>query len=208
MSATAKRGEVNLRDKLASLENQNRYGAGWADLTAILNNSNAAGLSPPAWKSMGANGHYGLHFTAGESAFCVFHVPHGWAGTLSYPHVHFLVDIALTAGDTITWKLHYTVARRGHEHHTGESLTGARTTLTLTYTADGNEVAGEHIVIEDDTQTIDMLEVDALVIMEVEMDAATVTGTEEIFGLMCDIHYESDGMLTKEKAPKFTKNEV
>lgn len=205
MSATTSIDEKNVRTELTKLKNQNRFGAGWNDLLAPINNSNAAGITPPAWKAMGANGHYGMHFTAGESAFVNFHVLHDWkVGTIAYQHVHFLVDIALTAGDTITWKTHHTIARG---HHQGESLTGTRTTTTMTYTADGTEVAGEHLILEVPiADAIDLLETDTLIIMEIEMDAASVTGTEEIFGLQVDLHYESDGMLTKEKAPGFTKN--
>jgi hypothetical protein len=197
MGANAQRPDINTRSELARLSNQNRYGAGWQDLVAVLNNSNAAGLSPPAWKAM-VNGHYGLHFSAGESAFATFHVLHDYKpATLAYPHVHFLVDIALTAADTITWKLHYTIAK-GHQQ--GGILDDTPTTITLTYTATGDEAAGEHLIVEaSDAQAIDLLETDSLVIMEVEMDAASVTGTEEIFGLMVDFHYQSTGTLTTDK---------
>ena len=205
MSTIATKDSINIRSELSKLKNQNRYGAGWQDLIAPLNNSNAPGLSPPNWTAMGSNGHYGLHFTAGESAFVTFHVTHDWAGCLSYPHIHFLVDIDMTVpGETITWKLHYTIARG---HHQTESLTGIRETITLTYTTDGTETAGEHLILEcSDAQAIDMLEVDSVIVMEVEMDAASVTGTEKIYGLMADIHYESSGTLTNEKSPEFTKN--
>ena len=205
MSATLTKDAINVRSELEGLRGQNRFGAGWQDLIATLTNSNASGISPPTWKAMGSNGNYGLRFTAGDSAFAIFHVPHDWKfGTLAYPHIHFLVDIALTAGDTITWKLIYSIAK-GHQQ--GESMIGPRTTITLTYTANGTEIAGEHIILEcTEADAVDMREVDALACFEVEMDAASVTGAEEIFGLMCDLHYESDGMLTSEKAPEFTKN--
>ena len=206
MGGTAIIDKIDTREEFAALKNQNRYGAGWDDYTSVLNNSNAAGLSPPAWKTMGSNGHYGLHFTAGESCFAPFHIKHDWkAGTSGFIHMHFLVDEALVSGETITWKLYYTGAKG---HHQGQSLTGTRTTITLTYTADGTEVAGEHLIVEcSDADAIDLLEVDSLFIVEIEMDAETIaSGTAEIFGLMCDIHYQSDGKLTREKAPSFTKN--
>lgn len=203
MSATFKQSEINIREKLSQIKPETKRD-GWQDLIAPFINANAGGTVPPSWEAMGANGHYGMRFTDGESLFVTFHILHDFkVGAKVYPHIHFLCDIAMTAGDTVTWKIHYTIAK-GHQQ--GESLTGTRTTITLVYTADGTEVAGEHIVLEaTDAQALPYMEPDTLMHCEFEMDSELVTGTAKIFGLQGDLHYQSDDVLTNEKTAPFTK---
>ena len=101
----------------------------------------------------------------------------------------------------MTWDFEYTIAR-GHQQ--GESLTGTATTISFTHTADGTEVAGEHMVTECSlAQAFDLLEPDTMIKAVVRYSTAgTYGGTVD--GYMADIHYQSDRETTPNKAPSFT----
>lgn len=176
---------------------------GWKDLVNSFSTARGNGTTEPVWTNMG-NGIYNMRFTAGDELFTTYHIPHDYkAGTKAYPHIHWICDIGMTVGDTVTWRIQY-VQAKGHQQ--AESLTAATTLFDVVYTADGTEVAGEHIVTEcSEAQAFVLGEVDGLVCMGIELFSTTVTGNEKIFGIMADLHYMSDGRDTNEKAPSFTK---
>ena len=181
---------------------ESKHQVGWKDNRQYFTNANAGGTTPATWALMGVNGHYGMRFSVGSSLFVPYHVGHDYAlGSKAYWHIHWLCDIALTLGDTVTWRTYYTIARG---HHQGDSLTGVRDFIDVTYTADGTEIAGEHIILEcSEAQAINLLEPDTLVKTEVELLSASVTGTAEIFGEMADLHYQSTREVTPNKTPNF-----
>lgn len=172
---------------------------GWNDNVQWFSAARGRGTSEPAWSDMG-NGHYAYNFTTGDELFVHFHVLHDYKrGTNAYPHIHFVVDQAMTAGQQVTWRFGYVIAK-GHQQ--GESLTAAETVFDMTYTATGAEIAGEHIILEcSDLQAFDLIEPDAVAAARVELISENATG--KIFGLMCDLHYQTDRHSTLNKAPDF-----
>lgn len=172
---------------------------GWNDNIQWFSSAKGKGTSEPSWEDIG-NGHYGYLFTVGDELFVHFHVLHDYKqGTNAYPHIHFIVDTAMDAGQQITWRFGYVIAK-GHQQ--GESLTAPETVIDLTYTATGLEVVGDHIVLEcNDTQAFDLIEPDAVILARVELVSENVTGN--IFGLLCDLHYQTDRHSTLNKAPDF-----
>jgi len=173
---------------------------GWSDNVAMFSAARGRGTSEPTWEEMGNNGHYAFSFSVGDELFVHFHVLHDYKqGTNAYPHVHFVVDETMTAGQQITWRFGYVIAK-GHQQ--GQSLTGEETVIDMTYTATGNEVAGEHIILEcSDLQAFDLIEPDTIVMARVDLLAENVTGS--IYGIMCDLHYQTDRHSTLNKAPNF-----
>lgn len=172
---------------------------GWNDLIQPFSSARGRGTTEPRWRDIG-NGQYLFEFTVGEELFVQFHVPHSYCyGTNAYPHIHFMVDQAMTVGQQVTWRFAYTIAK-GHQQ--GQSLTGAETIIDLTYTADGTEVAGEHLIVEcSDIQAFDLIEPDTLILARVELLSENVTGL--IFGIMSDLHYQSKNDNTPNKFPPF-----
>lgn len=172
---------------------------GWRDNIMPFSSAKGRNTAEPAWADMG-NGHHSYSFTTGEELFLPFHVQHDYAvGTKAYPHVHFLVTKPLNAGEQITWRFAYVIAKG---HHQGESLTDPETVIDMTYTATGAEVAGEHLIVEcSDLQAFSLIEVDALVSARVSLVSENVTGA--IFGLTCDLHYQANMLNTLNKAPNF-----
>ena len=172
---------------------------GWADNIANFSSARGNGTSEPTWSDMG-NGHYNFKFTTGKELFVTHHVKHDWKqGTNGYPHIHFLVNQTMTVGQQVTWRYAYTIAR-GHQQ--GESLLGAETIIDITYTATGAEVVGDHIILEcSDLQSFDQREPDTLISGRVELISENVAGL--VYGIMCDLHYQTDRHSTLNKAPDF-----
>lgn len=172
---------------------------GWKDNINPFSSALGNGVTEPNWADIG-NGLFAYHWTTGEKLFTQFHVDHDYAlGTPCFPHVHFFCKQAQANGNAVTWRLTYTIAK-GHSQ--GESLTVAPTVIDMTYTYDGTEVAGEHIIVEvADIDAFDLKEPDTVVIMCVELLSETATG--DIVGLMADLHYQSDRETTPYRKPNF-----
>lgn len=172
---------------------------GWNDNIQVFAAAKGRGTAEPVWSDMG-NGQYNFLFTVGDELFLTYHVQHDYKlATDAYPHIHFIINNTMTAGQQVVWRFAYVLAK-GHSQ--GESLTTPETVIDLTYTATGTEVAGEHIVLEcSDIQAFDLREPDTLVCARVELLSENVTG--DIFGIMADLHYQTDRHSTLNKAPNF-----
>lgn len=178
---------------------QRYYASGWKDLTAKFSVA-APGGAAPTVTDIG-NGHRLRSFGVNDSMFIEYHVLHDYKlGTLAYPHIHFLSNTSILAGQTVVWQFIYTIAK-GHQQN--GVLNGTRSTIELTFTAPRNMDAGEHIVLEGTTigEGFDMLEPDCQILAEVKRVAGTFGGS--IFGIQADLHYESDHDTTIGKQPDF-----
>ena len=187
-----------INDNFNTLDAQDTQ-LGWSDNIQAFSASKGKGTDEPIWEDMG-NGLYAYNFADGDELFVTHHVNHDYAlGTLAYPHIHFVTDTQLVAGDTITWNIQYVIAR-GHAQ--GDSLLGAPTSFDMTYTATGSEVVGDHIVLEcSDLQAFDLLEPDTMILVGVTMVSRTAAG--KVFGILHDLHYQSDTVNTLNKSPDF-----
>lgn len=174
-------------------------GLGWRDNIRPFMTAKGAGTAEPTWSDMG-NGIYGMKFTAGDELFTQYHIDHDYAkGTKAFPHIHFISTVAENAGASVTWRYSYVIAR-GHAQ--GESLTAATQSIDITYVYTGNEVAGDHIVVEcGEANAIELLEPDTILIAGVKLQAEDAAGS--IFGIMSDLHYQVDRLSTRRKAPDF-----
>jgi len=151
------------------------------------------------WKDIG-NGIFAMEFGKGDSVSVNYHINHDYAqGTNAYLHAHLICLDTQSAGATITIRMNYILAK-GHSQ--GQSLTVPTTQFDMTYTFDGTEIAGEHIILEcSDAQAFDLKEPDTLLMTKMTLQSETVTG--KIYGLTMDLHYQSDREVTLNKAPDF-----
>jgi len=172
---------------------------GWVDYIQPFSSARGRGTSEPTWTDMG-NGHFAYQFTVGEELFVPEHIRHNYKkGTKAYPHVHFCSDQTMSAGDQITWRYGY-VKAKGHSQ--GESMTVPETSFDMTYTATGNEIAGEHIILEcTEAQAFDLLEPDTYLSGRFELIGTNTAG--RIFAQFGDLHVETDRDGTPGKAPDF-----
>ena len=200
MAATANINETSLRHELASLKNQNKFGAGWQDLIVPITSTKSAGVNQPTGTAFGPGSPtiYQFAFTNGDEVFGAIHIPHDIKpNTLMYPHVHWTTNGTSTA--QVDWTFTYTVAK-GHN----QEAFPAETSITLSENASG--IAWQHMVTEaSDAQAFEAPEIDSLIAFRLHRSSATNTDT--VFALALDLHYQSDGMLTTTKSPEFTKND-
>jgi len=172
---------------------------GWRDNTVMFSSAQGNGTTEPNWEDIG-NGMYAYRFTDNEEIFTYYHVNHDVKPDgQTYFHVHWMPTVNMNAGQTITWELTFSQARG---HHQGDILSGTTTTMNILYTADGTEVAGEHMITEcTDLQAITNPEPDSMIMMKVKYLDGTYG--QPVYGLMADLHYEVDRNATPNKAPDF-----
>lgn len=172
------------------------YPLTWDDYKSKFTSA-AKGSGAPSLANIG-NGHQLIQFSVGDSMFVEFHVLHSYAqGTPAFMHVHWLPGTTMAVDETVTWEFSYIIARC---HHQGDSLTTARTTTTVTYTGDGTEIAGEHMISEMLTG-VDLFEPDTQILLECKRIAGTYSGP--IYGIQCDMHIQQNTFGTINKVPDF-----
>lgn len=181
----------------------NELGArsGWNDMLASLSAGRAIGANAPTWAVL-RDGIYAWQFSAStmNEIWVNMHIVHDYApGTVIYPHIHWTT--AGTNTGNCRWGIEYTFAK-------GFNFEAFPATTTLYLLAAGSGVAYRHYITEVDiSAALPAMETDGILLMRVFRDAANVldTLTDTAFGLFVDLHYQSDGMLTNEKARTFTK---
>lgn len=175
-----------------------KQGEWWDDLVAKFSAATPWGAAPTVadiW-----NGHKLRRFAEGDSMFIEYHVNHNYAPTtVAFPHIHWFPTTTMTAWETVVWEFIYTLAKW---HQQGDVINGTRTTITITHTADGTELAGEHMVTEcADIDAFNLIEPDVQVLAEVKR--TTGTYASNIFWIQADLHFQTDRIATVEKAPDF-----
>ena len=180
----------------------NAIGEGWDDYVVSGLNSKTRGANDPTLAEL-RNGIYLYAFTgvAGvNEVYASVHILHDWkVGADMYPHIHWAHNIAAPSGDVV-WQIDYTIAK-GFDQETFS----APTTLTIQQTA-GPQYT--HQIIESSTAIPAAdIEADAVVLMRIYRDSAHGNDTfaNDAFLIQSDLHYESDGNRTNEKASPFTK---
>lgn len=186
--------------KKIKAEELRKLDIGWRDNIVDFSSTKTNATSEPSWEDIG-NGLFAYNFSVGNEVFANYHINHDYKkGTDGFPHVHFLVNQPLDLGDVITWRFDYRIAK-GHSQ--GDSLSIIPSiTIDITYTATGTEIAGEHILVEcSDEDAFDLLEPDTIVMAKISLLSSNAVG--DVFGLMCDLHYQIDRVSTISKSPDF-----
>ena len=173
--------------------------SGWDDYDADFASGTSTPSKEPAFEDFG-NGLFGYNFDVGHDRFINFHIKHDiLVGSQIYPHVHWCPQTTMIAGETVSWEFMF-VAPKGF--HQGESFFQAPTTIVFNHTADGTEIAGEHIITEcSDIDSVFAMEVDSIVYARVTRKTGSYTGG--VFGIKADLHYRKGRFATKNKAPDF-----
>ncbi len=180
-----------------------RTNAGWADIVSELY-IRGGPASPTVTVFKG--GIYLYEFMPADTleVFANFHIPHTWkAGTMVYPHVHFVTTSNATG--VVRWGFEYTLARR-HDS-TGQVTFGATQTISVDFTIPSNS-ADKHFVCEAPNLggiPGTNLEVDAMILMRIYREGSHVNDTfaDSVWGITADCHIEIDRAATPNRAPDF-----
>ena len=175
--------------------------SGWNDMLASLSSGRAIVDSTPLWSAFqGGVSAWAFSATIMNELWVNMHIVHDYApGTLLYLHIHWSTTGTNTG--VCRWGIEYSYANGFNS-----AVFPASTTLYLQAAASG--IARRHYITETaDAAAIGPFETDGILMIRIFRDAANAadTLTDTAFGLFVDLHYQSDGMLTNEKARTFTK---
>lgn len=190
---------------------------GWHDMLGPIG-VKTTGATDPVW-SLYRGSIYAYTFdTATAEAFFVFHIPHDYVpGTDMYIHMHWSQNVVDTGGTAaapgnVEWNFDITYAD-GHGT-AGGAADPFPAPKTVTVVQQGSTTQYGHMIAEvqftsngGSATTIDRntVVVDGLILVRAYRIKANAADTlnQAPFGHTCDIHYQSNNLATKNKAPNF-----
>jgi hypothetical protein len=180
---------------------------GWNDIIGHIQ-PKTAGAGTPTYATYRGNIN-GFYFAANDIVDFVFHVPHDYVpGTHMYIHVHWSHNgTAISGSATFT---HYTMYAKGHNQanfpaEITSAITYATTNITTTpqYRHRVDEIQLSTTGGSASTLNTSDLEVDGVILMRLKLTALPTITAGNLFIHTADIHYQSTGLPTKQKAPNF-----
>lgn len=177
---------------------------GWNDwLGEIV--TRGVGATDPGW-ALYRNGIYAYQFAVNDECWQNFHVLHDYApGTDLYIHAHWSHNAAAVTLGSITWTFEITYAK-------GHNQAAFPATKTISITQNASTTQYQHMLAEvqftnagGDATHIDraLIEVDGIIMVRCYLSANSMNGGAVPFLHFIDIHYQSTGITTKNKAPNF-----
>lgn len=181
---------------------------GWHDLVGNLYTAGLGGSA--ASYAIYRGGIQALQFDEGDEAKIDLHMPHDYAmGTPIYIHVHWSHASTVVTGGSCTWAFEVMYAK-GHDQGVFEAP------ITASVVANASTTQYRHLVSETvlsdnggSATTLDtnMLEPDGIIQIRAYLDSNDMTTSDlsvvAPFIHFVDIHYQSNGIPTKNKAPGF-----
>lgn len=189
----------------------------WVDLLGTIHHHNLA--TDPDWTSFrGAICGWKFPVNVGErEVFIELHVPHDWAGTDLYLHLHWaqaIVDSGGPAGvpGSVEWSFDLSYAK-GHGTP-GGAADPFNAPITTKIVQQGSTTQYGHLIAEKeitnaggDSSHFDLarIEVDGLLLVRAYRNAGSTLDTlnQSPYVFFVDLHYQSTGIGTKQKAPNF-----
>ena len=178
---------------------------GWCDLIGPLNAKSTGATAAPLNVFRNNILAYQMD-TTGRQFYVVYHIPHDYApGSDMYLHVHWAHNSASVTTGAVTWAYEATYAKGFDQAAFPASVSG-------TITQNASTVQYQHMVAEGQFSTAGgsasllnttNIEVDGLILLTLNMSANTMSASTDPFVFTADIHYQSTGITTKNKAPNF-----
>lgn len=189
------------------VDSQGTPSYGWGDIIGTLHTHDGSPNAAIHTAFIGAVD--GIQFAEGKEAFCNFHIPHDYVpGTDLYIHVHWAHNSATCTGGTVTWAFETTYAK-------GFDQMPFTSTLIVPIIGTASTTQRQHLVSETLLSTpggsanqldTDLIEVDGIICCRLYLDSNDITDSvaqPDPFAWFVDIHYQSTGVFTKNKAPNF-----
>lgn len=145
-------------------------------------------------------------FSLNDVVWNEYHISHDYApSTDLYIHVHWSHTSASVTSGSVTWSFEITYAK-GHDQQAFPS------TKTITVTQSASTTQYQHMIAEvaftadtEDSTHFDRddIEIDGLVLVATSLTANSISASTDPFVHYIDIHYQSTGIGSKNKAPNF-----
>lgn len=185
---------------------------GWND---ILGGIIIQGTGPndPSWATF-IGGIKAWQFSVNDECWLKFHIPHDYVPESDlYIHFHWAHAATTVTGGTLTWSSEATAAK-GHQQGASSAFAATKTTSvtqTCTPTTQYEHFIAENVITSagGSATLIDsaLIEPDTLVLVRIWLSANALTvsagAKPDPFLLKCDLHYQSTGVVTKNKSPSF-----
>jgi hypothetical protein len=176
---------------------------GWHDMIGDIDTRGFGGSEPTFALYQGTIRAY--QFAVGDDVFNNFHVPHDYApGTDLYIHIHWSHNSGTVTTGATTWDFEIMYAK-GHDQapFTIKTIPVSQNASTTQYQHMIAEVAFTAEAADATHFDRDDIETDGLVSVRTRLTANTMDGGAVPFAHFVDIHYQSTGLPTKNKAPSF-----
>jgi len=184
-------------------------GFGWHDLIGDINvpASNPSGATQTIYRG----GIRVYQFLEGEDAQVNFHMPHDYVtGTDMFIHVHWSHNSTVVTGGTVTWGMEIMYAK-GHNQASFEEP------VLTPVTQSASTIQYRHMIAETPMSVVggsagvlidtNNLEVDGVIAVRLYLDSNDILVSSgpkpDPFAHFVDVHYQSTGLATLNKAPDF-----
>lgn len=177
---------------------------GWHDLVGQVDFEDGEATEAPSVVYQGSIKQ--RQFSIGDECQAVFHMPHDYAeGTDMYVHVHWSHNSSSVTTGSVTWQAEIMYAK-GHDQQ------AFSTPILVNMTQAASTTRYQHLIAEEPMTAAlgaggilasEDMEVDGLVIVRLRLTANTMDGGALPFFHTLDLHYQSTGVPTKQKAPAF-----
>lgn len=173
---------------------------GWADLLGPVTVDTGAASNKPNY-AVYINGIKQYQFVVDDQIWSEYHIPHDYApNTTIYIHVHWSHPSANLSGNVV-WGFEATYSK-GHNQQRFSN------TINTTLTSQSSNIAYRHMLTETALSGIGLLatgdiEPDGLVLLRTFLSQNNLSPASNPFLHFVDIHYQSTGISTKQRAPNF-----
>jgi hypothetical protein len=196
---------------------------GWRDILGQVRQRGVGG-NDPTWAAISASVFSSWKFALNDEIWCDYHIPHDYVpGTDIYFHAHWLSDGSDL--NTVKWEWTYAYAdgfsRQAFDFAAPNTITAEAATMAsddhflLPDTFDFllpdavsllllPTMTHGHNITETVAITIPGLEVDGMIYVRLRrITNGGTDNTDGIFLITSDVHYQSNNLATKNKAPDF-----
>lgn len=178
---------------------------GWRDITGIVDTRGTNANDPTPIAFNGNIRHY--QFAVNNEVHTEFHIPHDYVPNSDlYIHAHWAHNSAAVTSGSVTWSFEVSYAK-GHNQ---ASFSTPTDTISVTQAASTSQ--RQHMIAETQLSSAGgvggllntaNIETDGIIDLRCYLSANTMNGGVLPFLLFIDLHYQSNNLATKQKAPDF-----
>jgi hypothetical protein len=179
----------------------------WVDLLGAIN-VRGSGAASPAWTLYRGN-IFQFLFDLNAECWFEYHVTHDYApGSNMFIHVHWSHNATNVVSGSVTWTIEATAAKGHNQTPNGAFVAPVVTTVaqSASTTQYQHMIAEVQLTAATGTGALlanALIEPDTLILVRCKLTANSISAANNVFVHMVDIHYQSTGIGTKQKAPNF-----